>query len=179
VHDPDDHEEDALTHAYPAVEELRAQGVVGAIGLGMNQSRIPTRFVRETDVDAVLIAGRYSLLDRSAALDLLPACAERGVSVVVGGVYNSGILADPRPGATYDYAAAPPELVARAQRLDAVCRSHGVELRAAAIQFPLRHPAVACVLTGARNVHELEENLGAFEADVPAALWAELEDEVT
>jgi D-threo-aldose 1-dehydrogenase len=171
VHDPDDHEDEALGQAYPALEELRSQGVVGAIGVGMNQSRIPTRFVRETDVDVVLIAGRFSLLDRSAALDLLPACLERGVSAVVGGVYNSGVLAG---GGTYDYAAAPPEVLARARRLDEACRAHGVPLKAAAIQFPLRHPAVACVLTGVRSVRELEENVTAFEVDVPADLWEEL-----
>ena len=171
VHDPDEFEEEALGQAYPALEELRSQGVVGAIGVGMNQSRIPTRFVRETDVDAVLIAGRFSLLDSSAALDLLPACLERGVSVVVGGVYNSGVLAG---GGTYDYAAAPPEVIARARRLDEACRARGVPLKAAAIQFPLRHPAVACVLTGARDVRELDENVAAFEAEVPEALWGEL-----
>jgi D-threo-aldose 1-dehydrogenase len=177
IHDPDDHEEEALAQAYPAIEELRAQGVVRAIGVGMNQSRIPTRFVRDTDVDAVLIAGRLSLLDQSAARDLVPACRERGASLVVGGVYNSGVLADPRGAATYDYAPAPPEVVERALRLDEVCGRHGVALKAAAIQFPLRYPEVASVLTGARSSAELGDNLAAFEAQVPAALWEELEAE--
>lgn len=176
IHDPDDYEEQALTLAYPVLHDLREQGVVGAIGVGMNQSRIPTRFVRETDVDVVLLAGRYTLLDQSGAADLLPACAERGASVVIGGVYNSGLLADPRPGSTYNYAEAPRDLVTRAQELGAICASHGVPLKAAAIQFPLAHPAIACVLTGARAVAELDENLAMMAYDVPEGLWNDLSD---
>jgi D-threo-aldose 1-dehydrogenase len=174
IHDPDDHEEEALTVAYPVLHELRSQGVVKAIGVGMNQSRIPTRFVLETEIDAVLLAGRYTLLDQSGAADVLPACLERGVSIVIGGVYNSGLLADPRPGATFNYTTAPPELVARAQELGAVCARHDVPLKAAAIQYPLAHPAVASILTGARTVAELEENLAMIEYDVPDALWDDL-----
>lgn len=174
IHDPDDHEEEALTLAYPTLHSLREQGVVGAIGVGMNQSRIPTRFVRETDIDAVLLAGRYTLLDQSGALDLLPVCLERGASVVIGGVYNSGLLANPEPGATYDYKTAPPELVARARELAEITAAHDVPLTAAAIQFPLAHPAVATVLTGARSVDELDANLAAFEYDVPDAVWDDL-----
>lgn len=176
LHDPEDHADQAVAEAYPVLHALRDQGVVGAIGIGMNSTTVPTRFVRETDIDVVLLAGRYTLLDRSGADELLPACQERGVSVVAGGVYNSGVLADPRPGAPYDYAAAPPEVLARAQRLEALCASYGVPLQAAAIQFPLRHPAVAGVLTSARNVDELEENLAMFGFEVPAPLWAELEE---
>lgn len=174
IHDPDDHEEQALKVAYPVLHELREQGVVKAIGTGMNQSRIPTRFVRETDVDAVLLAGRYTLLDQSGAADLLPACLERGTSIVIGGVYNSGLLADPRPGATFNYVPAPPELIARAQELERICARHDVPLKAAAIQFPLAHPAVATVLTGARDVAELTENLAMMEYDIPDALWDDL-----
>ena len=120
----------------PALAELRDQGVVRAIGAGMNQAEMLTRFVRELDLDLVLMAGRYSLLDQGALAELLPACVERGVAVVIGGVFNSGLLADPRPGATFDYAPAPPELVERAGRLQAVCARHGVPLRAAALAFP-------------------------------------------
>lgn len=174
LHDPDDFEDEAIGSAYRALEELRSQGVVRAIGTGMNQSRVLTRFVTETDVDVVLLAGRYSLLDQSGAVDLLPAAAERGVSVVIGGVYNSGILANPQPSATYDYAAASPQLVERAQAMAAVCDRHGVPLTAAAIQFPFGHPAVACVLTGSRSAAELDANRAALEHPVPAALWAEL-----
>ena len=171
IHDPDDYEDEALTVAYPVLHELRSEGVVRAIGAGMNQSRVLTRFVRETDVDAVLLAGRYTLLDQSGAEDLLPACVGRGVSVVIGGVYNSGLLAG---GTTYNYAEAPAELVERARRLEEICTAHGVPLKAAAIQFPLAHPAVACILTGARSVAELEENLAMMAYDIPDALWDDL-----
>ncbi|GAA0608133.1 aldo/keto reductase [Streptomyces crystallinus] len=174
LHDPDDHAEQALREAYPALERLRAEGVVRAIGAGMNHAGPLARFVRETDVDAVLCAGRYSLLDQRAADELLPEAAARGKSVVVGGVFNSGLLADPRPGAPYDYAAAPPALLARALRLKAVCERHGVPLRAAALAFPLRHPAVASVLVGARSAAEVRDAAELFGRPVPQALWEEL-----
>jgi D-threo-aldose 1-dehydrogenase len=174
IHDPDDHMDAALGEAYPALEELRGRGVVRAIGAGMNQAPALARFVRETDIDCVLLAGRYTLLDRSAAADLLPACVERGVAVIAGGVLNSGILAAPRPGATYDYAPAPPELLERARAIEATCGRHGVPLPAAALQFPLRHPAVAAVLVGARSPAEITEDARLFELPVPDALWDEL-----
>lgn len=174
LHDPDDHAEQALREAYPALERLRAEGVVRAIGAGMNHAGPLARFVRETDVDAVLCAGRYSLLDQRAADALLPEAAARGKSVVVGGVFNSGLLADPRPGAPYDYAAAPPALLDRALRIKAVCERHGVPLRAAALAFPLRHPAVASVLVGARSAAEVRDAAEQFGQPVPQALWEEL-----
>jgi D-threo-aldose 1-dehydrogenase len=174
IHDPDDHLEQALTEAYPAAHRLREEGVVGAIGAGMNVTAPLTRFVRETDVDAVLCAGRYTLLDQSALADLLPAAAERGASVVIGGVYNSGVLADPRDGTTYDYQRAPAEIVARAQQLAEVCREFDVPLKAAATQFPFGSPAVATVLTGARTAAEITENVAMFEHPIPAALWSRL-----
>jgi D-threo-aldose 1-dehydrogenase len=171
IHDPDDHGEQAFREAYPALEKLRAEGVVRAIGAGMNQSAMLTRFVTDTDVDVVLLAGRYTLLDRGAADTLLPAALERGVSVVVGGVFNSGLLADPRPDATFDYLAAPPALLARARAMAEVCDGYGVPLRAAAVRFPLRHPAVASVLIGARNPDEMRDALRLREMDIPAQLW--------
>jgi D-threo-aldose 1-dehydrogenase len=174
VHDPDDHEREAREQAFPALAELRDQGVVGAIGAGMNQAEMLTRFVRDLDLDVVLVAGRYSLLDQRALAELLPTCAARGTAVVVGGVFNSGLLADPRPGATFDYAPAAPELVERALRLAEVCARHGVPLRAAALAFPFGHPAVASVLVGARSAAEVEDAVACFERPVPAALWAEL-----
>lgn len=174
IHDPDDYEHDAFTMAYPTLHRMREEGIVGAIGVGMNQSAMPARFVRETDIDAVLLAGRYTLLDQSGAEDLLPACLERGASVVIGGVFNSGVLANPEPGATYDYKTAPPDLVDRARRLGEITTAHGVPLTAAAIQFPLAHPAVATVLTGARSVDELEANHAAFELEIPDAVWDDL-----
>jgi D-threo-aldose 1-dehydrogenase len=171
IHDPDDFEEQAFREAYPALEKLRAEGVVRAIGAGMNQAEMLTRFVRDTDVDAVLVAGRYTLLDQSAARELLPAAAERGVSVIAGGVFNSGLLANPAPGATYDYAAAPDALLARALELRAVCERYGVPLRAAAARFPLTHPAVATVLLGMRSAAEVTDALAMRAVSIPGGLW--------
>ncbi|MFD0070185.1 aldo/keto reductase, partial [Streptomyces sp. NPDC127574] len=157
LHDPDDHAEQAFHEAYPALEELRSQGVVGAIGAGMNQTAMLTRFVQDTDVDVVLCAGRYTLLDHRALTDLLPAARRRGTSVVVGGAFNSGLLADPGPGSTYNYAPAPPELLDRALRLKGIAERHGTTLRAAALALPAAHPAVASVLVGARSAVEVQD----------------------
>ncbi|GAB2942108.1 aldo/keto reductase [Streptomyces heilongjiangensis] len=177
LHDPDDHAEQALDEAYPALERLRGEGVVGAIGVGMNQSALPTRFLRETDIDVVLLAGRYTLLEQEGLTDLLPEAAARGRSVLIGGVLNSGLLTDPAPGATYDYAPAPEPVLDRARRLRAVTERHGVPLRAAALHFPLGHPAVASVLTGARSTDEVRDTVEQLRAPVPAALWDELRAE--
>jgi D-threo-aldose 1-dehydrogenase len=171
LHDPDEHGDQAFREAYPALERLRDEGVVGAIGAGMNQSAMLARFVTETDVDAVLLAGRYTLLDRSAADTLLRAAAERGVSVIAGGVFNSGLLADPGTNPRYDYAAAPDALITRARKIEAVCAGFGVPLRAAAARFPLRHPAVASVLIGASNAYQIEEAIENRCLDIPADLW--------
>ncbi|GHH71428.1 oxidoreductase [Streptomyces sulfonofaciens] len=177
LHDPDEHGEQALREAYPALERLRSEGVVGAIGAGMNQAAMLTRFVRDTDVDAVLCAGRYTLLDQRALAELLPAAERRGTSVVVGGAFNSGLLADPRPGATYNYTAAPQDLLQRALRMKAVAERHGTTLRAAALAFPLGHPAVAAVLVGTRSAHEVRDCVHQYESAVPADFWAELRAE--
>lgn len=174
LHDPDDHAEQAFREGYPALEQLRSEGVVGAIGAGMNQAEMLTRFVRETDVDVVLCAGRYTLLDHRALAELLPDAQERGTSVVIGGAFNSGLLADPRPGATYNYAAAPTELLDRALRLKAVAERHGTTLRAAALTFPAAHPAVASVLVGARSADEVMDCVRQFATPVPLEFWAEL-----
>ncbi|WP_189540214.1 aldo/keto reductase [Streptomyces gelaticus] len=177
LHDPDDHAHAAFHEAYPALEKLRAQGVVGAIGAGMNQTAMLTRFLRDTDVDVVLCAGRYTLLDQSALTELLPEAAARGRSVVVGGVFNSGLLADPRPGATYDYTAAPLSLLDRALRIKSVTEGHGVPLRAAALHYPLAHPAVAGVLVGTRSPDEVRDAAALLRRDIPDELWAELRAE--
>jgi D-threo-aldose 1-dehydrogenase len=174
IHDPDDHGEQALREAYPALERLRAEGTVRAIGVGMNQAAMLTRFVTDTDIDVVLVAGRYTLLDKSAARELLPAALRRGVSVIAGGVFNSGILAAPGAGATYDYQAAPDELIERAARLAEACGRFGVPLRAAAARFPLTHPAVASVLIGLRGAAEVSDALALRSLDIPAALWDSL-----
>ncbi|GGV45480.1 oxidoreductase [Kitasatospora herbaricolor] len=174
LHDPDDHLEQALEEAYPALEQLRSEGLVGAIGAGMNHCAPLARFVRETDVDVVLLAGRYTLLDQTALEDLLPTATESDVSVVVGGVFNSGLLADPRPDATFDYTTAPAPLVARALRMQEVCVRHGVPLRAAAVRFALAHPAVTSVLIGARTAGEITDAAEQATRPVPDAVWADL-----
>ncbi|MGW6059551.1 aldo/keto reductase [Streptomyces sp. NPDC055189] len=177
LHDPDDHAEQAFREGYPALERLRSEGVVGAIGAGMNQTAMLTRFVRDTDVDAVLCAGRYTLLDQSALAELLPAAQEHGTAVVIGGVFNSGLLADPRPGATYDYTAATGALLDRARHLKAIAERHGTTLRAAALAFPRAHPAVATVLVGARSPHEVRDAAAQFASAIPADFWKEVRAE--
>ncbi|MET9110264.1 aldo/keto reductase [Streptomyces zhihengii] len=177
LHDPDDHVEQALTEAYPALERLRGEGVVRAIGVGMNQSAVPARFVRETDVDVVLVAGRYTLLDQTAHTDLLPEAHRRGVPVLLGGVFNSGLLAAPTPRSTYDYTTVPPPLLGRALRMQEVCARHDVPLRAAAVRFALAHPAVAGALIGARDAAEITDAADRLAAPLPGELWRDLRSE--
>jgi D-threo-aldose 1-dehydrogenase len=176
IHDPDDHVDQAITEAAPALAELRAEGRVRAIGVGMNQWEAPLRFVQETDIDVVMLAGRYTLLDQSG-LPLLDACAERGVQVLAAGVFNSGILATHEPSGTYNYAPAPPELLDRATRIARVCERHDVTLPHAAMAFPLRHPAIATIVLGARTPEEVRRNAELWSRPVPGELWAELEGE--
>jgi D-threo-aldose 1-dehydrogenase len=173
IHDPDHHEEQAMSEAYPALAKLRSEGVIGAIGVGMNQTRVPLRFMRDTNIDFVLLAGRYTLLDRSGA-ELMEEAAVRGVGIVIGGVFNSGLLVDPKPSSTYDYRAVPPEVLNEALRLKAVCERHGVPLRAAALQFPQRHPAVKSVLIGARSPEEVRDCVEMARLPIPEALWTEV-----
>jgi D-threo-aldose 1-dehydrogenase len=175
IHDPDQHYDHALSGAYRALDRLRAEGVIKAVGAGMNQWEMLARFAREADMDCLLLAGRYTLLDRSGASELLPLCLQRGIAVIAGGVFNSGILADPGPGTHYNYEPAPAHLIERAQQLKATCERHGIDIKAAALQFPLRHPAVAAVLSGPRSVGELEENVRLFQTPIPDVLWDELE----
>ncbi|MFI0223752.1 aldo/keto reductase [Streptomyces lydicus] len=171
LHDVEDHLREVYETGFPALAELRAQQVVRAIGFGMNDSGVLARLVADLDVDVVLCAGRWTLLERTAHDDLLPVCERRGTSVVVGGVYNSGLLAEPSPGARYDYAPAPPELLARARQLAAVCEEFGVPLKAAALRFPFGHPAVAAAVVGAATPEEMTENAALFRHPVPDALW--------
>ena len=177
LHDPDDHFEQAATEALPALAELRREGRIGAVSAGMNQAKMLADLVRTGGLDCVLLAGRFTLLDQSGAAELLPLCAERGVSVIAAGVFNSGLLADPRPGATYDYAPAPAELLDRALAIRRVCERHGVPLRAAAIQFPLTHPAVVSVLVGGRSPAEVADAVAMSSVPVPGALWSDLRTE--
>ena len=176
LHDPDDHWPEAVGEGFPALAQLRAEGVVRAIGAGMNQSAMLTRFVRETDMDVVMVAGRYTLLEQGALDDLLPAALERGIAVVAAGVFNTGILASahPGPGAKYNYANASPTVLQKAQRIASLCERHGTSLPAAAMRFPLGHPAVASVVIGARDGAEMRANAAAFGSRIPQALWDDL-----
>jgi D-threo-aldose 1-dehydrogenase len=171
VHDPDEHYDEALSGAFPALARLRDEGVVRAIGAGMNQVEMLCRFAREADPDCFLVAGRWTVLDRAAGAELLPLCEERGIAVITGGVFNSGVLAG---GDTFDYQQAPPEVLARVEELENTCVAQGVPLKAAAVQFPLRHPAVASVLVGCRTPDEVEENVRLAELDIPSTLWTVL-----
>jgi D-threo-aldose 1-dehydrogenase len=176
VHDPDDHADQALAEAVPALVELREKGVVGAVGLGMNQVQVPLRAVRETDLDVVMLANRWTLLDRSGR-ELLDACVDRGVSVVAAAPFNSGLLANPRPpaDAMYDYRPAPTELLARVEELADVCEWWGATLPEAAVQFPLRHPAVVSVVAGLRDPDQVHQLVDRLTATVPAGAWADLD----
>ena len=173
VHDPDDHEDDALRHAFPTLLGLRDEGAIAQVGCGMNQHAMLGRFVERVDLDCVLLAGRYSLLDRSGG-ELLAQCAARGVDVVIGGVFNTGVLVDPDAHPTYDYTAAPDDVLDRARRLQAVCAAHGIALGAAALQFALRHPAVTTVLVGARSAAEVELDVGFAQTPIPDAVLEEI-----
>ena len=176
VHDPDNHADVAIKEAYPALAKMRDQGIIKAIGIGMNQSAIPTRFVKETDIDTVILAGRYTLLDQSGAQDLLPAALAKGVTVIAAGVYNSGILANPVKGATYDYAPASDEILARAKMISDFLREQGVSLSSAALQYPLRHPVVKALLVGSRSSAEVDANVAAFNDVVPDSVWDALDE---
>ncbi len=177
IHDPDRHWRAVLDGAYPALERLRADGVVGAIGAGMNQSAMLLRFAQETDMDVFLLAGRYTLLDQEALSELLPACLERDIAIMIGGVMNSGVLVDPRPGSRFDYGPASDDIVARARQIAAVCERHDVPIRAAAIQFPLAHPAVTALIAGVRTVEHLDSYPAFMRLPIPTELWDDLRAE--
>jgi D-threo-aldose 1-dehydrogenase len=163
---------------FKALDELRKAGVIGAIGVGINESDTSLRFIQAGDFDCMLLAGRYTLLEQGALDAFLPECVKRNVSVILGGPYNSGILTGGvKPGATHDYAAAPAPLVDKAQKIEAVCKRHGVELGAAAMQFPLFHPALCAVIPGALSIAEVKQNVGRMSVKIPADLWSELKRE--
>ncbi|HEY6961015.1 MAG TPA: aldo/keto reductase [Gaiellaceae bacterium] len=176
IHDPEQHLDQALVEAQQALVRLRDEGMVGAVGVGTNFAATVARFAREADIDCALLAGRITLLEKSGLEEALPLCAERGISVVAGGVFNSGILADASPGGTYDYARADDETRGRVAVLRQRCAVHGVPLTAAALRYPLRHAAVSAVVVGVRSADEVDANVAAFATDIPDALWAELDD---
>ena len=176
LHDPDDFWEQARTEGINTLIELREQGVVKAVGAGMNHAAPLAELIRKADVDIVMVAGRMTLLEHDALDDLLPIALERNVGVVAVGVYNSGILAKDRPvgGAKFNYADAPAEVLQRANALADICERHGVSLPVVAVAFPLLHPAVTSVVLGARNAEQVNGNVERYASDVPVELWAEL-----
>jgi D-threo-aldose 1-dehydrogenase len=173
VHDPDEHEYEALEGAFPALSELRDQGVIRSFGAGMNQSAMLARFVRETDADVMMVAGRWTLLDQSAAEDLLPAARERDVTVLAAAVFNSGILATdvPAQGAAFDYGPADRVIVERAQAIADVAHRHGSTLPELAAQYPLTHPAVAAVVMGGASSEQVARNSGLVARPVAEKVW--------
>jgi D-threo-aldose 1-dehydrogenase len=179
IHDPDDHAREALEAAAPTLSELRSAGVIRGYGAGMNQAPMLARFVRETDVDVVMVAGRFTLLDQTAADDLLPAALERGVGVINAGIFNSGLLSRPRPrpGARYDYGPVPGDIFERSARIARVCEQFGIDLPTAAAAFANRHPAVASVVVGLRTPAHVRELVARWQRPVPEGLWAALSEQ--
>jgi D-threo-aldose 1-dehydrogenase len=176
MHDAENHVSEAINNAYPVLADLKAQGVIKAIGIGINFCDVAMRIMKEVDLDIALIAGRYTLLDQSAQRELLPYAIERNVDITIGGIFNSGVLANPVPGATFEYLPASDEIIKKAQEIGAFLSERGVPLTAAALQFPLRHPAVTSVLTGSRSSAELLANIADFDRELPSNIWSELED---
>jgi len=174
IHDPDDHADEAIMQAYPELDRMRSEGIIKAIGVGMNQCETPTRIIEETDIDMVLIAGRYSLLDQRAEEALLPTALIRNVDIIAAGVFNSGILANPVAGATYDYVPASDQVLGKALRIREVLNHHNISLTSAALQFPLRHPAVKSVLVGCRSAEEVKRNCEDFDKVIHEQVWQDL-----
>jgi D-threo-aldose 1-dehydrogenase len=178
IHDPDDHFEQAMKGAYPALDKLRSQGLIHAVSAGMNQSEMLVRFALEGDFDCFLLAGRYSLLEQGALDELFPLCEKKNIGIMLGGTYNSGILAqDLKSGTKYNYLEAPPEILETARGLQMVAARHRVSLKAAASQFVLAHPAVTTIIPGTRVPDRVDENLAVHNERIPADFWAELKDE--
>jgi D-threo-aldose 1-dehydrogenase len=174
IHDPDDYERVAMNEAYPALAELRDEGTVKAVGVGMNQVAMLEHFVTQCDIDCVLVAGRYSLLNDDAGTSFFRLCEERHVAVLVGGVFNSGVLAAPSPASTYDYQPVDAEVLERVEAINDVCARYGVSLPAEAMQYVLRRRTVAAVVIGARSATEVTHDISYLQTPVPAALFDEL-----
>lgn len=169
---------EAMDGAYRALHDLRAQGVVRAIGVGINEVKPMLMFAAAGDFDAFMLAGRYTLLEQEPLDELLPVCERKGIGILTAGPFNSGILATGAvEGAKYNYSPAPPAIIERVQRMQAVCGRHGVPLAAAAVQFPLAHPAVCAMVPGAVRPDEVDANVRLIETPIPADLWAELKRE--
>ena len=175
IHDPDGTADQAISEAYPVLERLRAEGIVKTIGIGITSNEIPTRFINETDIDVVLIALKYTLLDQSAGAELLPTALRKGVSVIAGGVFNSGILTNPKAGATFNYEPASPEVLARAQKIEKFFLDRGVSLAQAALQFPMQHPAISAILVGCRSADEVTTNVALYNKEIDSHIWSEFD----
>ena len=181
IHDPDLDYLTASTEALRALSELRGRGTIRAISLGVNHADVAARFLRESGPagpDCILLAGRYTLLDQSGADELLPLCEKLGVAVLAAGVFQGGVLADTAEGAPHGYARVPPDLLRRIDRLRQLCREYGVPLLAAALQFPLEHPAVPAVVVGARSPREINDVAAWLDHEIPAEFWAALRSAV-
>ena len=176
MHEAENYIPQAINTAYPVLADLKRQGIIKAVGIGINFCDAALEIMKSVDLDIVLLAGRYTLLDQSAQNKLLPYALERKVDITIGGVFNSGVLADPKPGATFEYLPASDEIIKKAQDIGAFLKKLGIPLTAAALQFPLRHPAVTSVLTGSRNSRELLANMTDFDLELPEDIWNQLED---
>jgi D-threo-aldose 1-dehydrogenase len=176
MHDCEEHVKEAIENAFPVLAEYRSQGLIKAVGIGINHAEEALQIMKGTDLDIALIAGRYSLLDQISHRELFPYALAHNIDISMGGVLNSGVLANPVAGATYNYLPASDEIISRAAKIGEFLKARNIPLLAAALQFPLRHPAVTSVLTGPRTAAELLENVDAFNLELPADIWAELED---
>jgi D-threo-aldose 1-dehydrogenase len=176
MHDAEDHVKEAIENAFPVLADYRSQGLIKAVGIGINFVEQALQIMKGTDLDIALIAGRYTLLDQIAHRELFPYALAHNIDITMGGVLNSGVLANPVAGATYNYLPASDEIINRAAKIGEFLKARGIPLIAAALQFPLRHPAVTSVLTGPRNVQELLSNVEDFNRVLPADIWTELED---
>jgi D-threo-aldose 1-dehydrogenase len=174
IHDPNAHYCEAIEGAFPALADLRAEGVIHAVSVGMNQSAMLADFTRAGDFDCFLLAGQYTLLGQSALTGFLPLCVERDTPVIAGAVLALGLLADPASGGGVEGPPGEAEARAKATAIREVCDRHGVPIAAAALQFPLGHPAVKTVLVGARSVAEIEQDVALFKTEIPRAFWADL-----
>lgn len=176
MHDAEDYIPDAINNAFPVLADLRSQGLIKAIGLGMNYVEPALEIMKNTDLDIALIAGRYTLLDQIAQEELFPYALANNIDISMGGVLNSGVLANPAPGATYNYLPASDEMIARAKKICDFLKERNVPLIAAAVQFPMRHPAVTSIVTGPRNVSELQTYVDGFDFPIPESVWIDLEN---
>lgn len=178
LHDPDEHFHEAIANGYRALKKLQSEGVISCVGVGMNQVEMLVQFLDAAPFDCILLAGRYTLLDQSALLNLLPACSDRSIGVIAGGPFNSGILADVgNVEATFDYRPPLESIRDKAQRIAEVAKRHSVSVRAAALQFVAAHPAVACTIPGTRSVDHVRDNIQAMREHIPGEFWMDLRRE--